>query len=115
MATKTVTGIPAAINLLVYAGDDLYLDLSVTNVGAPADLTGYSAKAQIRATPADTAILATLTATIAGSTVHLHLVHTDAATLSGSAVWDCQLTDPIGNISTIAAGTVTVTPDVTRP
>jgi hypothetical protein len=112
---KTVTGIPTAVNLAVYQGDDLYLDLAVTNAGQPADLTGYTAAAQIRATPVDTTILATFSVTIAASTVHLHLAHTDARNLTGQAVWDCQLTDPTGNISTIAAGSVAVTADVTRP
>jgi hypothetical protein len=112
---STVTGLPAAVNLLVYQGDDLYLDLAVTSKGAPADLTGFTAKSQIRSTPPSTTVLAELLTTISASTIHLHLVHTDAATLPVQpAVWDCQLTDASGNISTIAAGTVTVTAEITR-
>ena len=115
MASQTVTGLPSAVDLVLYQGDDTYLDLSVTSSGSPADLTGCTAKCQIRVNPAATAVLAELDATIAGSVIHLHLSHTDAAgLLPGAAVWDCQLTDSAGNVSTVAAGAVTVAAEVTR-
>jgi hypothetical protein len=48
--------------------------------------------------------------------VTLHLTSAEAANLTvKAAAWDCQLTDSGGVVSTLVAGPVTITADVTRP
>jgi hypothetical protein len=111
---STVTALPTVVNLNLYAGDDFYLDLTVTNPdGSAADLSTAVATAQVRAhTSAPDPPLATFTATIAGNVIHLHLHSVDTATLT-AGVWDCQIATP--DITTLVAGSVTVTGEVTRP
>jgi len=112
---RTISALPAAIDLSLYAGDDFFLDVTVTDVdGNPTDLTGAVVASQIRTKATDTEILAEFGATVEGNVIHLHLTHTDATGLPGSAVWDCQ-TDTDGVVSTLVAGNVTTRPEVTRP
>ena len=113
--TQNIVSLPQAVNLTLYAGDDFYLDLTVTEPGgAAADLTGCTASSQIRATPGATTVLATMTGTIVGNVITLHLDSTDAVSLA-NGVWDAQLVRENGDIVTLVAGTVTVSPEVTRP
>jgi hypothetical protein len=108
-------------NLDIYEGDDYLAQVKVSN-GLPPDqvLTGYTAKAQIRAGPADTntTILAEFVTSIASPYITLSLDHTQTAALGGQlydlARWDLQLTDSSGTITTILAGDVHITPDITR-
>jgi hypothetical protein len=110
----TVSALPQVVNLILVQGDDFYLDLVVTNAdGSAADLSTATASAQIRKSATDPTIAAAFTASITTNVVHLHLPHAASAPLSSSAVWDCQITTP--DITTIAAGTVTVELEVTRP
>ena len=115
-AAQGVSNVPAAVNITCYQGDDLYLDLTVTADGRPADLTGYTAKSQIRTSPASDEISAEIDAVVdeAAGVVRLHLTHAAATDLGGLMVWDCELTDAVGNVSTIAAGKLTVEAEVTR-
>jgi len=115
-APVTVDALPAVVNLLAYQGDDYFLNLFVTDpAGDPANLTGCTAKAEVRVTTADAAPLASFTATVAADQVSLHLPHVEAAKLTaGTLRWDCQLTDAAGVVTTIASGTVVVTAEVTR-
>jgi hypothetical protein len=115
--SQPVNATPQAVPLTLYRGDDFFLDLEVTDPGgAAADLTGATAEAQIRASAADVAVLASFDATVTGNVVSLHLPSVEAANLTTkTAAWDCQLTDSDGIVSTLAAGPVTITADVTRP
>jgi hypothetical protein len=114
--TRVVDATPCTVDLMVYAGDDLYLLVRVIDptTGQPADLTGYTAASQIRVTPDASATLAEFAATIDADGVRLHLLAADAATLTGASVWDVQLTSPDGTITTVAAGRVLAAPEVTR-
>jgi hypothetical protein len=114
----TVGELPQEVDLVLYRGDDFYLTVTVTAAaGGPFDLTGYVPTAQIRETPDDAdPPLAAFTATVAANVITLHLTHTAAAALTvDPAVWDVQIADPLGGITTLARGSVTVTLDVTRP
>lgn len=113
----TVSLIPTAIDLLLYQGDDAYLQLVVVNGdGSDLYLGGYHAKSQIRRTPPEEEIIAELACVITGNTVNLHLDHVDAALLSEPRYsWDCQVTRVDGDVvTTIAYGLVTMTQEVTR-
>ena len=116
LAAQSAGSLPLAVDLVLYRGDDFYLDVAVTDAGgAPFDLTGYTAAAQIRATP-DTADppAATFTATITGSTVQLHLPSDESGGVPAVAAWDVQITKA-GIVTTLAFGAVATTLDVTRP
>lgn len=114
--SRVVDAQPCTVDLLVYAGDDLFLLVRVVDpdTGQPADLTGHTAQAQIRATPASTTVLAEFVASIDSEGVRLHLTAVDAAQLVGAAVWDVQLTDAASIVTTIVSGRVLAAPEVTR-
>jgi hypothetical protein len=106
--------VPGKANLVVYQGDDY---AAVVTVSGVSDLTGYTAQAQIRLGPADTnpqVVVEIETALVLPSTINLVIPNAITGQLSGMYAWDLQVTDPNGIISTLLAGNVTVTPEVTR-
>ena len=111
--TTVVTSLPATVNLVLYQGDDFILTLTVSDSdGAPVDLTGAAARAQIRAT-APAVEFESFDVSIEDNVVTLHLTAEVSAELPLRAVWDCRLTqDEL--TTTLAAGTVTLTAGVTR-
>lgn len=89
----------------------------------PRDLTGWSAKGQIRksnklvddkgvAIP----VLAAMTFSGFGTDgyIHVHLPHTQSANVRIRSMWDIQTIDPDLEIDTIAGGPCVPTGDVTR-
>lgn len=92
--------------------------------GPIVDLTGCSARAQFRASVADSVVLHELNTTAgeitlyAGSVspnIHIEISATNTATFSWStAVWDLEITTPSGNVTRLLKGNVTVDPEVTR-
>lgn len=111
MTAQTVVARPDQVNLNLYAGDDFALDLTVLDPdGSPADLTGMTARADIRQNTG-TPVLASFAATVAGNVVSLRLAAADAAVLPDGAVWDCQLAGI--DTFTVAAGTVRTRAQVT--
>lgn len=109
----TITALPQVVNLNLYQGDDFFLDITVTDSqGQPVDLSGSTSTAQIRKSAADATIMASFTVTPEGNVLHLHLVGADAAVLT-SGVWDAQI--DTGAVTTLVAGTVSITNEVTRP
>lgn len=112
---QTVGVLPEEVDLIVYQGDDVRWTLPLLQNGTPADLSGCTLAAQIRVTPSDDTILATITITVASSNVSFWLAGSDSAGLPKSgAVWDAQVTDVDGFVSTFVAGNVLVTEQVTR-
>ena len=106
---------PAQYNLLVYRGDNgkwqfkIWTDASKTT---PVDLTGYTVKAELRNKPAGTTIVPT-TCTVTLPNIVTMVLTAANAKLAVSGVWDLQFTDSTGIVTTMVAGIVTVTPDVT--
>lgn len=86
------------------------------------NLTGYTAKMQIRATAAATAVLQELSSvngkiSLGGNlgTIDLHLTALETASYSWStAVYDLELIAPSGDVYRLVEGGVTVSPEVTR-
>lgn len=120
MASQQIGVLPLGVDLNLYAGDDFYVDLSVTDAGTggPIDLTGYTPQAQIRTTTESSTVLAEFECTLGESTVALRLHHDDTAMLPPNAVWDVQIMsgDPVDSrITTLAYGKVKTTAEVTRP
>lgn len=108
---------PSIVDLFMYTGDDLYLQLSIVDIeGNPEDLTGATGQAQIRATADATEILAEFETVVDANSIYLHLPAADAAALAGTtdAVWDAQVTYLDLTTVTMARGKVHITSEVTR-
>lgn len=116
MSKHVVSTVPAGLDLVIYQGDDFRIRLGMRELGGtPVDLTGATARAQIRRTPADAEVVAEFVCAITGpGDIDLHLPHDITATLTGDGAWDCQVTYPSGDVTTMAYGAVHTTPEVTR-
>jgi hypothetical protein len=104
-------------DLNLYQGDDYDGTVLVQHEdGTPADISGYTARSQIRRAIADEdpEVAVEITTTVVSPEVFLHIPHDITATLSGAYVWDLQLTTPSGTIITVAKGKVKLTYEVTR-
>ena len=109
--------VPGQADLYIYQGDDFTAVVTVLNEdGSEADITGYTAKAQIRGDVADKAdVMAELTTFVQSPYVTLSLMHTETANLCGGrSVWDLELTSPEDTVVTVLAGRAFVTAEVTR-
>lgn len=114
--------IPANYPITVYQGDDFDLVFRIkNNLGEYLNLTGYTARAQIRESFDGPDVLAQFSAAIAdqiaspgGVILALTPAQTTALPRSGG-VWDVQLEDSFRTeIRTYLAGRVTVLEQVTR-
>lgn len=91
-------------------------------LAAPVDLTGYSARMQIRSSAASATVLASLTTadasiTLGGTagTIDLHITAAQTAAFTWTTgVWDLELESPTGDVRRLLSGTAEVTPEVTR-
>jgi hypothetical protein len=109
--------VPNQADLYVYQGDDFGAMVTVLNEdGTEADITGYTARAQIRPDIADLAnVSAEITTVVSSPYVNLSLLHDQTVELCGGRyVWDLELTSPANAITTALAGKVFVTAEVTR-
>ena len=116
---ETVTALPETVNLSLYAGDDITLELNIAGAeGEPADLDGAEIFSQIRPTPAGP-LAAEFEVTVDAErpgTAYLHLTPEVSAALPSRGAWDVQISWNDGqNVTTMLAGSVTVAPEVTRP
>lgn len=109
---------PSTIDLSIYAGDDYAADIAVTDAdGAPSDLTGYTAQSQIRTSVSDVTPdgVAQFSASIQGNIVTIVLDHDVTKTLTRPTYyWDLQLIDGNGWITTLLAGKLAVTKEITK-
>jgi hypothetical protein len=105
-------------DLVLYQGDDYAATVTVSN-GLPPDevLVGYTAQAQIRESVADEspAVLIEIGTAVVSPLIVLSIPRDQTVELcGGNYVWDLQLTAADGTVTTILAGAVRVTPEVTR-
>jgi len=100
----------------IYQGDDQAWTVTVLQNNQPADLTGYTAAAQIRSDYADldATVDAPMAATITGNLVVVSVGRAATVKLAGGYFWDLQLTASDGTVTTVLAGPVRVTREVTR-
>jgi hypothetical protein len=107
---------PGTFNLEMYRGDTYAwrFTLYPSGLTTPVDLTGVTVKAEIRSAPGGT-VYATMPCTVTlPNIIDMRFdVEMWEAWTARNAVWDMQLTYAGGEVATIIAGTVTVTPDVT--
>lgn len=114
------------LDINIEQGATLRLPL-VWKTGAPAvpvDVTGYTARMQIRSqiTAADALVDISSTPTVQG---HINVGTTDGAvevvisasataTLTGKGVYDLEVVAPNGDVTRLVQGKVAVSPNVTR-
>jgi len=107
---------PGTYAMVLYRGDSahwrftLWLDDAKTQ---PADLTDATAKAEIREKPSGTTIVALVCAIELPNVVTAELTPAASGVLPAKGVWDLQMTYASGDVVTVLAGPVDVTPDVT--
>jgi hypothetical protein len=103
-------------DLEVYQGDDFLATVTVMEGSKPADITGYTAQAQIRRDVADNdpEVAVEITTVVTSPYITLSILHDVTATMSGIYVWDLQIINTDGAIETILTGQVRVTQEVTR-
>jgi hypothetical protein len=108
---------PGAYALQIYKGDSyhwqftLFDDLAQTQ---PSDLTGVVVNSQICDAPGGVVICALACTVTLPNIILATLSAADSALLPQSAAWDLQLTYTSGDVATVLAGPVNVTPDVTN-
>ena len=105
-------------DLSIYQGSDYAAEVTILlgDDNAPADLTGYTAKAQIRraVADADPVVVADMATAIQSPQVLLSLTHDQTQELNGRYVWDLRLIGTAEEVITVVRGKVIVTPEVTR-
>ena len=109
---------PNNYDLVVYEGDALRFTLTIKDsLGAAVNLTGYTAKAQLKTSYSDSSPIDFVVTipTPANGVVSVYLAPaTTAALIPGSSyIYDLQLTAPGGDVRTYLKGDVSVLPEVT--
>jgi hypothetical protein len=106
---------PAQLPLDIYRGDSFRLRVKLFDQSnVPLDLTNVLVKSEIRDRPAGTFMVQFQCTITLPNVVDLFLVSADSQKLPVNAVWDLQLSYGGGEVKTLLAGPVTVTPDVTE-
>ena len=106
-------------NLTIDQGSDFVIDLVISDEGVVKNLTGYSARAQMRTTKSASTIAATFTCTVTdatGGTVKMELPNATSSAISpGKYYYDLELyTANNVIVARLMQGTVILTPEVTR-
>jgi hypothetical protein len=112
----------AYVNFKEFEGDTLKMDFTWTdNLDAFVDLTGYTARMDIRSSVDDLNSLLSLnnlSGIFLGNAVsNIVLTVTKAQTIAlgvGSFVYDIELTDTVGEVNTLIAGKIVLKQPVTR-
>ena len=104
---------PTTVPISVYRGDCKHWKLTLftdPDATVPYDLAGLTVAAEIRNGTA----LATINPVVTlPNIIDLELTAEESAKVKGPARWDCQLTSD-DCVTTVAAGPVTITGDVTQ-
>jgi hypothetical protein len=105
-------------DLLIYQGDDYAATVLVSHDGIPPDqvLLNYTAKAQIRNGFADdfSTVIVEIQTLVQTPYVNLSIPKAQTLNLMGDYLWDLQVIDSSGVVTTILYGNATVLQEVTR-
>lgn len=107
---------PATLPLTLYRGDTARWQFKLwadTDKTEPVDLTDVTPKAEIRDKPSGTKISELACTVTLPNIIDASLEPAISRTLPAKGFWDLQLTYSSGDIATVLAGPVTVTPDIT--
>lgn len=114
---------PAKIKLTIYQGATFRKRLVwKAPDGTPIDLTGCTARMQVRSEVESAVVLLNLTTenggiTLGGATGTIDLLSADdetAAITWDGGVWDLEIAHPGGDVTRLAQGSISVSPEVTR-
>lgn len=108
--------IPGRYTLNLYRGDTAHWQFTLWSDAdrtVPCDLTDVLVKSQIRDKPSGATIIELACTIELPNIIHIDLTATASAMLPLGGAWDLQLTYPNGDVATVVAGPVKVTPDVT--
>ena len=106
-------------NLQIDQGSDYASTLTITESGVAKDLTGYSARAQMRPTKSSSTLSATFTCTVtdaSGGVLKMELSNSITKNLAaGVYYYDLEIyTAADASVTRLLEGQVTVDPEVTR-
>jgi hypothetical protein len=111
----TLVTLPRPVHIVAYQADDFMFTLTVFDAeGDPADLDTTVVAAEIAAVPRPGPIVGQFAVGVDQNEITLHLEHATSEILPLRCVWDCQLTSDTNWVTTIVAGNLTLTADVTR-
>ncbi|WP_270175218.1 hypothetical protein [Diaphorobacter sp. ED-3] len=114
---------PAKLKFTIYQGATFRKRLMwKAPDGTPIDLSGCTARMQVRAEVESPTVLLSLTTengglTLGGAagTVDLYVSDEDAGAITWDAgVWDLEIVHPSGEVTRLAQGSIAVSPEVTR-
>ena len=112
---------PGLVHFVCPQGTTFKRTLTYTLDNIPIDLSGYSARLQVREAYYSTEPLISLETgdgiTISGSAgiINIQINSTDtSAMIAGTHVYDLEIQSPSGDIDRLIEGNFTVTPEVTR-
>tara|TARA_B100000963_G_scaffold272573_1_gene240781 strand:+ start:239 stop:577 length:339 start_codon:yes stop_codon:yes gene_type:complete len=106
-------------NFTIEQGSTFNREITVQENSQALNLTGYSARMQMRSTHDSSTIALTFTAAVANPAsqgkINLTAPATNTAAVEeGIYVYDLEIESSAGNVTRILEGQVTVTPEVTR-
>ncbi len=110
----------AVYNLVIDQGSDFAINLTIKELGAVKDLTGYSARAQMRSSRTSSTVAASFTCTVlspaTGGVVQMSLSNSVSSALaSGRYFYDLEIHTPSDAVvRRLIQGEVTLNPEVTR-
>jgi hypothetical protein len=105
-------------DIVIDQGADFSIQLDLANDGSAVDLTGYSARAQLRSTPTSDTIAASFTINFtdrANGQLKMEMPNATTAGLSsGKYYYDLESVSGGGVVTRLLQGVARVTPNVTR-
>jgi len=110
----------AVYNLVIDQGSDFAINLTIKELGVVKNLTGYSARAQMRSSRTSSTVAATFTCTVLSPAtdgiVKMHLGNaTSSAITAGRYFYDLEIhTTADLVVRRLIQGEVTLNPEVTR-
>lgn len=114
---------PAKLKFTIYQGATFRKRLTWTAPsGTPIDLTGCTARMQVREEVESSTVLLSLTTENDGialgdalGTIDLYASDEDTSAFTWDAgVWDLEIVHPGGEVTRLAQGSISVSPEVTR-
>ncbi len=105
---------PGQLTVIAVDGAGWSIETTISQNGAPVDLSGYTFLSQVRSSPESTEVLATLTVTPTNEVGGVITFSQAAASLAVQGCYDLRLTPPAGPPRYMVAGLLIVEPSTSR-